>query len=71
MKLLIPKTLQQEDHAHGDKEGRGPWRSKTQFMEWGRVMVLEKHSLYHIQSTHSGKLTDLLHSQLITYIKTL
>ena len=42
MKLLIPKTLQQEDHAHGDKEGRGPWRSKTQFMEWGRVMELEK-----------------------------
>ena len=28
--------------------------------------MLEKHGLYRIQNTRSGKLTDLLHSQLIT-----
>ena len=31
-----------------------------------RQPLLEKHSLYCIQNIRSGKLMDLLHSQLIT-----
>ena len=29
-------------------------------------LMVEKHSLYRIQNIRSGKLTDLLHLQLIT-----